>query len=71
LLWDFGDGSTQVGSPVVSHTYSTYGLYTATLTVTGTYSTDHIQQPIYILQPWSLLSPILSGQQPALMHPVP
>ena len=32
-LWDFGDGSTPGEGPVVQHTYSNAGTYTATLTV--------------------------------------
>jgi PKD repeat protein len=33
-LWNFGDGGTVSGSLTPSHVYSTYGTYTATLTVT-------------------------------------
>jgi gliding motility-associated-like protein len=33
-LWDFGDGTTSASSNITSHTYSTFGTYTITLTVT-------------------------------------
>jgi PKD repeat protein len=42
--WDFGDGDSSIGS-VVSHTYSTAGAYTASLTVTdndGATDTDTV-----------------------------
>lgn len=71
FLWDFGDGFSRADHLVVTHTYPVYGTYTATLTVTGTYSSDLIQQPIHIVLPWSQLTPILSDQQPALLNPVP
>lgn len=43
-IWDFGDGDSSVGS-VVSHTYSSAGTYTASLTVTdnnGATDTDTV-----------------------------
>ncbi len=33
ITWDFGDGMTVNGALTPTHTYATYGLYTATLTV--------------------------------------
>ncbi|RYD56894.1 MAG: PKD domain-containing protein [Sphingobacteriales bacterium] len=35
-FWKFGDGSTATTSGTVTHTYTTYGTYTAKLTVTNT-----------------------------------
>ena len=45
--WNFGDGSTSITrSP--SHTYSTVGSYTVTLTVTGTGGSDIETKQNYI-----------------------
>jgi len=32
-FWDFGDGTTQLGGPTISHTYSTVGIYTVVVTI--------------------------------------
>lgn len=34
LIWNFGDGSTQTGGNIVTHSYTTAGTYTASLTAT-------------------------------------
>ena len=45
--WDFGDGFTSTAiSP--THVYTTTGIYTPTLTVTGTGGTDSLARPAYI-----------------------
>ncbi len=46
ILWDFGDGITTVGPPVIKHTYRKHGVYTVKVTdMAG----DDIKQFTYIL----------------------
>jgi hypothetical protein len=40
-LWEFGDGSAKSGSKSTSHTYSTAGIYTVTLTTAGITGQEH------------------------------
>ncbi|MBE2269751.1 MAG: PKD domain-containing protein, partial [Anaerolinea sp.] len=50
IQWDFGDGTgSTVANP--SHTYSTPGLYTATLTVTGPGGTANVSRQINVQSP--------------------
>ncbi len=46
-LWDFGDGITST-LPSPTHTYSTAGVYTVTLTATGPGGIDILTRPHYI-----------------------
>ncbi|MCF8371215.1 MAG: PKD domain-containing protein [Bacteroidales bacterium] len=51
LNWDFGDGATANNNPTVSHYYSLFGTYTATLTLTDPLHPsciDSISYPIVI-----------------------
>jgi len=51
--WDMGDGTTSTGSQS-SHTYTTAGTYTATLTVTDDGGmTDSVSTPVVVSQPQS------------------
>ncbi len=48
-LWDFGDGNTStVSDPTISHTYSTYGTYIISLTVTSNVCIETQTQAILI-----------------------
>jgi gliding motility-associated-like protein len=48
-LWDFGDGSTSANPLISSHTYSVYGKYTITLTVSTKVCSQSQTQQITIL----------------------
>jgi len=49
--WDFGDASPVDTTRSPSHTYTTAGDYTVTLTVTDAYSTDTKTLPIHVATP--------------------
>jgi gliding motility-associated-like protein len=48
-LWDFGDGTTSTDPLVSNHTYTTYGSYTISLTVTSNVCSQSAIQKITIL----------------------
>ncbi|MBX3057671.1 MAG: PKD domain-containing protein [Anaerolineae bacterium] len=48
-LWDFGDGVTQVGE-IVTHTYTTIGVYTAVVTATNAFNTVTTTTPVTITE---------------------
>lgn len=63
--WDFGDGLvTATTAASVEHLYAHSGQFTVTLTVSGTYNTSQLQQPVYVIQPWMTLQPILNDGLP-------
>lgn len=71
-MWDFGDGQlTSTAAARVEHLYQQPGSFTVTLTVTGTNNTSQRQQPVYILQPWMNLLPILNNQPAGATNPAP
>jgi PKD repeat protein len=47
-LWDFGDGGANHTCSNQSHAYTTPGVYTVTLIVTGTFESDTEVKPAYI-----------------------
>jgi PKD repeat protein len=47
-LWDFGDGSTATTVLVVSHTYTTTGVFDVSLTVSNTSGSYMVSEPRYI-----------------------
>ncbi|MGA1870255.1 MAG: right-handed parallel beta-helix repeat-containing protein [bacterium] len=55
--WDFGDGTSESGTNVnVSHTYSNYGSYDVTMTITTECGSDSITKHDYILLAQGLYS---------------
>jgi hypothetical protein len=64
-LWDLGDGFlTTTTAARLEHDYQSSGAFTVTLTVSGTLNASQQQQPVYILQPWMNLLPVLKDGQP-------
>jgi PKD repeat protein len=61
-LWDFGDGTTSTGQNP-SHTYSTPGTYTVTLTATNAYGSSQTTQS---LQAWIKVSCCANALPPTL-----
>ncbi|MBX2977765.1 MAG: PKD domain-containing protein [Flavobacteriales bacterium] len=49
--WNYGDGTTSTSQLPGSHTYSTWGQYTITLVVGGTYCTSTVTQTVEIIPP--------------------
>jgi PKD repeat protein len=61
--WDFGDNSkTNTTGTTVSHTYTTAGTNTVSLTVSGPFGTDTLTQPAYITV--TNLGPVTLSFQP-------
>jgi gliding motility-associated-like protein len=51
FTWDFGDGQTFQNAQPGSHTYSTYGVYTVSLTASSGFCTDTFTQTVTIIPP--------------------
>ncbi|HLZ64175.1 MAG TPA: M28 family peptidase [Ktedonosporobacter sp.] len=60
--WDFGDGSKATGSEI-SHTYTTPGDYTLTLTASSSTGTRHVSKTIHVVTKTTVYDPY-GGYQP-------
>lgn len=60
--WNFGDGNTASTASPGSHTYDSWGSYTITLVVSGTYCTDTATQVVVIDPPLPTARFIGSGE---------
>ncbi|MBK9748928.1 MAG: isopeptide-forming domain-containing fimbrial protein [Chloroflexi bacterium] len=66
--WDFGDGTSASGQGPHSHTYSTPGTYTASLTVRGASGSATASQQIVVFSPGSTVEANFTYQQTSALE---
>jgi hypothetical protein len=61
--WDFGDGTAFAPGNVVTHTYGTFGGFTAVVTATNSASTVTETTPVVIVAPYRVFLPLILNSQ--------
>ncbi|MFM7509798.1 MAG: PKD domain-containing protein, partial [Actinomycetota bacterium] len=69
--WNFGDGSPVTAAPFASHTYTTGGTFTATLTVTDDGGKTAVSPVVIVVTPPANLPPIAAVNASGLSGKVP
>ncbi len=69
VTWTFGDGATGSGT-AVSHTYTTNGVYTVTMTVVDAYGCTTVYSDTYVVHDLilNIISDVIGGCVPLTVH---